>query len=125
MMEGATPILHAERGSMSCQERVYQWTEIVHTQLPGLSKPQATVLALWSVGMVLAQSCALSAVSVYLAVGLGRPELTVRQRLREFCYEAGAKRGAQRCTLEVGPCFGSLLGWVLSWWDGRQVALAL
>ena len=33
------------------------------------SKPQATVLALWSFGMVLARSCALTAVSHLLAKG--------------------------------------------------------
>ena len=48
---------------MSCQKAVYQWTTEVARQLPHLSKPQATVLALWSVGMVLARSCALSAVA--------------------------------------------------------------
>jgi hypothetical protein len=43
---------------MSCQRAVYQWTEVVTTHLPHLSKPQAAVLALWSLGMVLARSCA-------------------------------------------------------------------
>jgi hypothetical protein len=31
---------------MSCQRGVYQWTEVVTTHLPPLSKPQAAVLAL-------------------------------------------------------------------------------
>ena len=71
---------------------VYQWTEVVTTHMPQLSKPQAAVLALWSVGMVLARSCALSAVSEFLAKGLERKPNTVRQQLREWCYEANAKR---------------------------------
>ena len=50
---------------MSCQSAVYQWTEVVTTHMPHLSKPQATVLALWSLGMVLARSCALTAVSLF------------------------------------------------------------
>ena len=58
---------------MSCQQAVYQWATVVATQLPQLSKPQVTVLALWSVGMVLARSCALTAVASFLAIGLGRP----------------------------------------------------
>jgi hypothetical protein len=37
-----------------------------------LSKPQVTVLALWSLGMVVARSCALSAVSTLLASWLER-----------------------------------------------------
>ena len=110
---------------MSYQQRVYQWTQIVHTHLSELSPAQATVLALWSVGMVLAQSCALSAVSAYLAAGLERKPLTLRQWLREFYFEAAAKRGRKRCELTVTPCFAPLLRWVLSWWEGTQVALAL
>ncbi len=69
---------------MSCQRAVYQWTEVVTSHMPQLSKPQATVLALWSLGMVLARSCALTAVSFFLAQGLGREPNTVRQQLREF-----------------------------------------
>jgi hypothetical protein len=110
---------------MSCQSAVYQWTTIVTTHLPHLSKSQATVLALWSVGMVLARSCALSAVAYFLAAGLGRQANTVRQQLREFCYDAEAKRGAKRQEVVVESCFAPLLGWVLSWWEGQQVALAL
>ena len=78
---------------MTCQQAVYQWATVVATQLPQLSKPQATVLALWSVGMVLARSCALPAVRSFLAAGLERKENSVRQQLREWCYEAKAKRG--------------------------------
>ncbi|MGH9207870.1 MAG: transposase, partial [Acidimicrobiales bacterium] len=110
---------------MSCQERVYQWTDVIRQQFPHLSKPQATVLALWSFGMVLARSCALSAVSLWLATSLGRNENSVRQQLREWCYEVEAKRGPKRQALEVSTCFAPLLGWVLRWWEGRQIALAL
>ena len=110
---------------MSCQQAVYQWTEVVTTYLPHLSKPQATVLALWSIGMVLARSCALSAVSLFLAVGLDRKPNTVRQQLREFCYEAQAKRGGPRQALAVETCFAPLVAWVLRWWEGEQLAVAL
>jgi hypothetical protein len=110
---------------MSCHTRVDEWTTIIHTQLPLLSKPQATVLALWSLGLVLARSCALSAVSVWLATWLQRKEQTVRQQLREWCYEAEAKQGTHRQALAVEPCFVPLLRWVLSRWQGTQLALAL
>jgi hypothetical protein len=110
---------------MSCQKAVYQWTEVVTIQMPHLSKPQAAVLALWSVGMVLARSCALSAVSELLAKGLERKANTVRQQLREFCYEAKAKRGGPRQEVQVETCFAPLLAWVLNWWDGNQLALAV
>jgi hypothetical protein len=110
---------------MSCPKAVYQWNQMVVKQMPHLSKPQAHVLALWSWGMILSRSCALSAVSNFLAAALGRKENSVRSQLREWCYETSAKSGQQRCELEVESCFGPLLGWVLSLWQGRQIALAL
>src|SRR6266446_6367309 len=110
---------------MSCHPRVIEWTDTIQTHLPHLSKPQATVLALWSLGMVLARSCALTAVSAFLATWLGRKEPAVRQQLREFCYEATAKRGTARCALAVEPCFEPLLAWVVEQWEGTQLALAL
>ena len=110
---------------MSCPRAVYQWNRTVHQQMPHLSKPQARVLALWSWGMILARSCALSAVSSFLAQALERQDNSVRSQLREWCYEAGAKSGAQRRELAVESCFGPLLRWVLSLWQGRQLALAL
>ena len=110
---------------MSCQSAVYQWTEVVTTHMPHLSNPQAAVLALWSLGMVLARSCALTAVSLFLAEGLERKPNTVRQQLREWCYEAKAKRGGCRQEVKVETCFAPLLAWVLSWWDGTQLALAV
>jgi hypothetical protein len=93
--------------------------------MPHLSKPQAGVLALWSLGMVLARSCALTAVSLVLAAGLERKPNTVRQQLREWCYEAKTKRGGPRQELAVETCFAPLLAWVLRWWEGNQLALAL
>ena len=110
---------------MSCHPRVTEWSTIIRTHLPHLTKPQATVLAMWSLGMALARSCALTAVSAFLAPWLGRKENTVRQQLREFCYEAAAKRGTARCALRVETCFLPLLAWVVSWWQGTQLALAL
>src|SRR3954453_15927333 len=110
---------------MSCRNAVYQWTEVVTTRLPHLTKPQATVLALWSLGMVLARSCALTAVSAFLPTWLHRKEDTVRQQLREFCDEATAKRGTARQELVVETCFVPLLVWVVDQWEGTQLALAL
>src|SRR6266403_3740648 len=117
--------IHPRRKSMSCHPRVTEWTQTIQAHLPHLSKPQATVLALWSLGMVLARSCALTAVAVFLAGWCHRKEQTVRQQLREFCYEVEAKRGDRRQALALEPCFEPLLRWVLSGWQGTQVALAL
>ena len=72
------------------------WAQTVATNLPHLSKPQALVLAMWSYGMVLARSCGLTAVAGFLSALLKRKENTVRQQLREWCYDAGDKRGKPR-----------------------------
>jgi len=104
---------------------VYQWAEELQQALPQLSRPQVRVLALWSVGMVLAQSCALTAVSGLLGAVLGQSANTVRQRLREGCYAAVDKRGACRQAVDVQTCFAPLLRWVLGHWEGTQLVLAL
>src|SRR2546423_4587527 len=110
---------------MFCQAGFDQWLTTIMQHLSHLSKPQATVLALWSFGMVLARSCALSAVSYLLATGMRRHEQTVRQQLREWYYEAKRKRGAKRQALRVETCFPLLLGWVVSGWQSTQLALAI
>jgi hypothetical protein len=80
---------------MSCHSMVTEWTTMIRLYLPHVSTPQATGLALWSWGMGLARSCALTAGATFVAVWLRRQQQTVRQQLREFCYEAEAKRGDQ------------------------------
>jgi hypothetical protein len=110
---------------MSCHPRVTEWTTIIHTHLPHLSKPQATVLALWSLGMVLARSCALTAVSAFLATWLGRKEPAVYPQRRAFCYEATAKRGTARQALVVETGFVPLWGGGVAQWEGTPLALAL
>ena len=104
---------------MFCQAGFDQWLTTIMHHLSPLSKPQATGLALWSFGMVLARSCALSAVSSLLAEGMHRKAPTVRQQLREWYYDAKRKRGSKRQALRVETCFPLLLGWVVSWWAGH------
>ena len=104
---------------------LYQWTEELEQQLPELTPAQARVLAEWSLGMVLSRSCGLTAVSLWWALAGGQAFWTVRQRLREWCYPVEQKRGAKRRELAVETCFAPVLRWVLSWWDGKHLALAL
>jgi hypothetical protein len=110
---------------MFCQAGFDRWLTTIMHHLPHLSKPQATVLALWSFGMVLARSCALTAVSDLLAKGMQRKAQTVRQQLREWYYDVPRTRGPQRQALHVETCLPVLLAWVVSWWQGTQRALAL
>lgn len=110
---------------MPRRDGLYQWTAEVTSAFPHLSKPQATVLALYAYGAVLARTCALSAVAAMLAAVQQRKANTVRQRLREFYQEADAKAGDRRRQLDVAACFAPLLGWVLRHWPGGQLPLAL
>lgn len=110
---------------MSAPTALYQWQQTLQRHLPHLSKPQASVLALWSLGMVLARSCGqTSVVSVLAGVLAAKPD-ALRQRLREFYYAKPDKAGAKRQEMEVSTCFAPLLAWVLSWWQAKQIALAV
>jgi hypothetical protein len=113
------------KSSEYCIEQLNQWTSTVSEHLPILSKPQATVLALWSFGMAVVKSCALTTVMLFLAALLKVKENTMRQRLREWCYDSDDKRGDKRVDLNIPSCFPFLLRWVMAWWHGNQVALAL
>jgi hypothetical protein len=79
-----------------CQAGFDPWLTTLMQHRPHLSKPQVTVLAWWSVGMVRARSCALTAVSHLLAQGLRRKEQPVRQQRRAWYDAPQRKRGAKR-----------------------------
>ena len=68
---------------------------MITTHFPHLSKPQARVRAVWSLGMGVARSGARSAVRGLLAQWIARKPTTVRQQVREWGYKAPAKRGAK------------------------------
>jgi len=103
------------------------WEAIVVDKMPSLSKPEAVVLAMWSFGIVISQSCGVNNVSVFLAALLNVKENSMRQRLREWYKEANAKKGEKREEVDVTTCFVPLVKWVLSWWssDEKQLALAM
>jgi hypothetical protein len=97
---------------MFCQAGFDQWlTTIMHHRSP-LSKPQAPGLALWRFGMVLARSCALSAVSQLLAQGMPRQEQTGRQQLRDWYYDTPRNQGPKRCASRpaLRPCWAGGAG---------------
>jgi hypothetical protein len=80
---------------------------------------------MWSFGMVLARSCGITSVAALLAPLLHTKESTLRQRLREWCYDAKDKRGKQRLDIDVTTCFAPLLRWVLAWWPPHERRLVL
>jgi hypothetical protein len=114
---------------MSRHPQLYRWTQQLRCRFPGLPPVFLTLLALWSLGMILARRCGLDSVAGHLARLLDQKDNTVRQRLREFYQEktakAGAKQGVRRTDFEVTTCFAPLLAWVLSLWSCPRLALAL
>src|SRR5437868_5428979 len=83
--------------------QLYPWLSAVASAFGGcLSPAQARTLAWFSFGMVLARSCAVTAVATQLADLLGQKRDTVKQRLREWYVEAGAKAGRHRRALPRG-----------------------
>ena len=80
-------------------------------------------LALWVYGAVLAQSaCQNAVVSALLAVGGFH---TVRQYLREWLYDGRDKAAPCSVQVEGRSVSCRCLRWLLEWWQGREVALAV
>jgi Transposase DDE domain len=98
----------------------------VGEMLPSLSKAEVNVLGLLSFGILLFDGCGISRLSHGLAKLEQVPAGRLRQRLREFCYEAEAKRGKKRREVKVEACFADLLRAVLREWEGKkELALAM
>jgi hypothetical protein len=102
-----------------------EWKETVTEHMPQLSVPQATVLALWSFGMVVSHSCGVTTVASNLASLMRAKENTVRQRIREWYYSKEDKRGEGRSEVAPRSSFVPLLRWILSWWPAHEKRLAL
>jgi hypothetical protein len=110
---------------MSRQPALYQWNDQVAKHLPPLSKPMAACLALWSLGMIIARCCSLTAIAWAWEPILKEKFYTLRERLRDLYREGPAKAGTQRCTLDLSTCWAPWLRWVIDGWHGQQLALAV
>jgi Transposase DDE domain len=98
----------------------------VAEMLPSLSKAEAMVLGLLSFGILILDGCGITRLSNGLAKIEQVPAGRLRQRLREFYYEAEAKRGKKRREVNVQVCFADLLRAVLQGWQGKkELALAM
>jgi hypothetical protein len=111
------------------QKQLDNWTNTITQNLTNLTEPQAVVLAMMSLGMIVAQSCALTAISVMLAISLKIKYCNVYQRIREWRYDAkdkkGTKKGLNRTQIDVSKCFDYLIKWIISLWQSDQLAIAL
>jgi hypothetical protein len=98
--------------------------DLLTTFQPQLRRAERNGLALWVVGLLVAQSSCERAILTAMAP-LGYAEHALRARLREWLCD-GAERAAPCGTgLEVEACFAPLLGWVLAWWGGSSLPVAI
>lgn len=110
---------------MAHSERLSQWIAIVSKQLPELTRAQARELGCYSYGMVMTGRCGQTQVGDYLARLEHESWSNVRQRLREWTYDAADKAGTHRLEVQAERCFAPLLRWVLEWWTPDQPYLVL
>jgi len=108
---------------MHILRELYPIERTLAERLPHLRPPQRRGLALWVLGAVLAQSACQSAVLAALLVH-GRYH-ALRQRLREWLLDGAEKACPCAVQVEAEACFAPLLRWVLGWWQGRELALAV
>jgi hypothetical protein len=110
---------------MSRHPALYQGNAHVAKHLPHLSKPVAAGLALWSLGMIIARCCSLTAIAWAWEPILEEKFYPLRERLRDLYREGPAKAGDRCCTLDLSTCWAPWLRWVIDGWHGRQLALAV
>lgn len=103
---------------------VSQVHELTETFLPHLRPAQQRGLATWVAGLLDAQSCCEQAILTALEVE-GLPAHATRARLREWLYDGADRAAPCAPSLDVESCFAPLLGWVLEWWTGPTLPLAI
>jgi hypothetical protein len=108
---------------MRARSEYYQIHRTLLDHFSHLRPAYAHGLALWVYGTLLAHSACESAVLAALAP-LGKRE-TVRQRLRDLFRASADKRVPCQCDWAVATCFAPLMRWILSWWQGGDLAVAL
>lgn len=108
---------------MRLPRECYQLDATIGASLPTLSPAQRTGLTWWVYGVVLAGSACQAAVVAALLPYAGVHAL--RQYLREWLYAGADKAAPCRTQVDVAPCFPALLRWVVRWWQGTELALAV
>ena len=98
--------------------------ELSETFLPHLRPAQQRGLAEWVAGTLAAGSGCEQAILTALEP-LGVPQHATRARLREWLYDGGDRAAPCATSLAVETCFAPLLGWVVRWWVGDMLPLAI
>src|SRR5437868_3757051 len=109
--------------AMHVPRELYPIERALAEHLPHLRGPQRRGLALRVLGAVLAQSACQAAVLAALLPWA--PYHALRQRLREWLVDGADKAVPCAAQVDVERCFAPLLRWVLGWWQGRELALAV
>lgn len=111
---------------MRLPPEAYPMLTAIEAYLPALSPAQRRGLVWWVYGAILAGNACQGAVVAALEPAV-RAEGTeaLRRRLREWLYDGADKDAPCRAEVDVGACFAPLLGWVLAWWHGAALPLAL
>jgi len=109
---------------MSQAQALYQWEQRVATFFADLPPSRRTWLSLVSFAIVRAQSALLNRVVLRLAVALGQPFNTVRQRLRQL-YRPHRDAEGRDCSFAFSACFAPLLRWATAGFADRRLALAI
>ena len=102
----------------------YPHSEAIAQHLPHLRPSQVKGLALWVGGTLLAHSsCQNAVLGALTTLGLGWH--ATRQYLREWLYDGSDRAAPCRVQLDVDACFAPRLRWVLAWWEGTELTLAI
>jgi hypothetical protein len=111
---------------MRLPREAYPVADALATFLPTLSPAQRGGLAVWVYGTILAGSACQAAVVLALVPLCGvQAAHAVRQYLREWLYAGPDKAVPCAAQVDVSACFPGLLGWVVRWWQGTELALAV
>lgn len=108
---------------MRSPRELYQMEQTIATHLGHLRPAHQRGLALWVYGTLLAHSACQHAVLTALQTRANWHAL--RQRLREWLYDGADKAAPCQTQLDVTRCFAPLLRWLLTWWQGTDLALAI
>ena len=102
----------------------YPLRDQIQDHLPHLRPSQVKGLVLWVGATLLARSSCQNAVLGALQ-SLGCGWHATRQYLREWLYDGPDRAAPCRVQLDVEACFAPLLRWVLAWWQGSELTLAV
>ena len=102
----------------------YPHARCIAKRLPHLRPSQVKGLTLWAGATILARSgCRNAVLGVLQSLGFGWH--ATRQYLREWLHDGADRAAPCGVQLDVQACFAPLLRWVLAWWQGSELTLAV